>query len=175
MPSDPAASVCLNMWSAGRGTLNGEKSKGNSALGRLNCEGGWQQGEEFACGMLCMTLVPQEKPGLGHREEVLGRSGGYVPASRRCLLGCRCHTLCCVFWWFCSVLWGFSTKKIAGFKVKMVREGRKHQPTKKQNGKRLHSVQGRVLVQTHQTFSLLSSDFPRRGFCSSASLGAPKW
>lgn len=63
MPSDPAASVCLNMWSAGRGTLNGENPRAIQHLEILlqgRVEAGW-----ICMWDACMTL--QYKPDLSYR------------------------------------------------------------------------------------------------------------
>lgn len=82
MPSDPAASVCLNMWSAGRGTLNGT-IQGQLGPWRFCCKVGWQQGG-FACGIACMTWFAHQKPalaaGLGKRR-TLGVCGHFVTFS----------------------------------------------------------------------------------------------
>lgn len=62
MPSDPAASVCLNMWSAGRGTLNGENPRASQHLEILlrgRVAAGW-----ICMWDACMTLVCNKKLAL---------------------------------------------------------------------------------------------------------------
>lgn len=63
MPSDPAASVCLNMWSAGRGTLNGENPRAIQHLEILLQ--GWVVAGWICMWDACMTL--QYKPDLSYR------------------------------------------------------------------------------------------------------------
>lgn len=142
MPSDPAASVCLNMWSAGRGTLNGENPRATQHLEILLQ--GWVEAGWICMWDACMTLLRNKNMALATVKgfgKVSWISHGFpTPA-----IGLSHHTY--VAYGYFALFSDALATKIYIFKVKMVKGGEKQ--TKKHLRKRLHSVQVRVLVKTH--------------------------
>lgn len=147
MPSDPAASVCLNMWSAGRGTLNGENPRATQHLEILLQ--GWVEAGWICMRDACMTLLCNKNLALA-TVQGFGKVSWISRGFPTLAIGLSHHTLHCV-WLLCPILWCFSNKNFY-FQSKDGEEGENKQTkntTKKKKGKRLHSVHVRVLVKTH--------------------------
>lgn len=156
MPSDPAASVCLNMWSAGRGTLNGDNPRATWALGGFAARVGWKQGG-FACGRCLHDLVIPSKTGLSHKGEGFGKGLQGFPRPRR-ILG-----VCGHFATFSGAL----AMKDSVFKVKVVKG-------KKQTKKPMHKKRKKVAFCTSENpgYSSLKLELPKQGFASGEALEA---
>lgn len=125
MPSDPAASVCLNMWSAGRGTLNGEDPRAAQPLEIV------LQGWVDLHGDACMTSVRNKKLAL-----VLGKCHGPPVASQRQLLGG--HIASYVVTGHFALISDALATKMSILKVKMLNGGtqtnKQHQRKPKEKG-----------------------------------------
>lgn len=138
MPSDPAASVCLNMWSAGRGTLNGENPRAIQHLEILlqgRVEAGW-----ICMWDACMTL--QYKPDLSYRL-VFGKVSWISCGFLVLAVGWSHHPVLCVPAF--PVLWCFRNNcSYLQSKGGWWRGKRKR--------KMLHSVQVKIMRKISQSF-----------------------
>lgn len=160
MPSDPAASVCLNMWSAGRGTLNGDNPRATRPLEVLLR--GWVEAGWICMWDACMTWLSRQKLALATGE-------GFGKVSRGFPTPHHTLSVCGHFATFSAAL---ATKNYI-FKVKVVKRGKKNpnkktHTQKKEKGCILHKWES--WVQLTKTWASQAGICFRRGFGSSAEL-----
>lgn len=158
MPSDPAASVCLNMWSAGRGTLDGDNPRAAGPLEVLLP--GWVEAGWICMWDACMTWLSHQKPASGAGEG-FGKASPGFPRPRHSLGVCA-HL---------ATFSGALAIQDSVCKVKVVKgknqpTNQTNTPTEKEKGCILHKWESSV--QLTQTWASQAELWFRRGSGSSA-------
>lgn len=151
-----AASVCLNMWSAGRGTLNGDNPRATGPLEVLLR--GWVEAGWICMWDACMTWLSRQKLALATGE-------GFGKVSRGFPTPHHTLSVCGHFATFSAAL---ATKNYI-FKVKVVKRGEKTQ-TKKPTHKKRKKVA--FCTSENPGYNSLKLEPPKQGFASGEALEA---